>query len=124
MSVLEQGRAGEAWARDWFTTRGVRVFQPDWIAFIDGAYVQVEVKNQERFTPPPFFGHGLPPYQVRDRLEFQAATGVRALLLVHDLTTGEALHQWLDVLDEGPKFYTSGTSPRVIYPISAFEVAT
>ena len=123
MSVLEQGRAGEAWARDYFKARGVRVFQPDWIALIDGAYVAVEVKNQERFNPPPFFGHGLSPYQVDDRLAFQAATGIRALLLVHDRDSGEALHQWLDVLESGPKFYTNGDSPRVVYPLTSFEIA-
>jgi len=123
MSVNEQGRVGELWARDYFKARGVPVFQPDWIASIDGAYVVVEVKNQERFTPPPFWGHGLPAYQVRDRLAYQAGTGVRALLLIHEPDTDEVFHQWLDVLEGGEKFYTSGDSPRVVYPLTSFEVA-
>lgn len=122
MTVRAEGRAGEEWARLWLKDRGYRVFQPDWIAEdLDGHYTLVEVKNQALFMPPPFFGHGLPPYQVRDRLRFGRATGVPALLLVRDKESGESFHQFLDVLEEGPKFMTNGASPRVVYPLTSFE---
>lgn len=122
MSVLAEGRAGERWARRWLKDQGARVFQADWLAeFAPGVWVVVEVKSQEAFEPPPFFGHGLPPYQVRARLAFYEATGIPTLLLVRDLGSGAAYWQWLDVLDAGPKYVTDSADPRVIYPLTAFE---
>lgn len=133
MSITEIGRDGETWAREWILSnreiggawRGDSLFQADWIVQArDGSYFLVEVKHQEVFVPPPFFGHGLPPYQVEARLRFYRATGIPTLLLVRDAESGSAFWQWLDVLDSLPddeKFYTNGAKPRVVYPLSAFE---
>ena len=125
MSITEDGRAGEVWAREWLLGHGYEVIlQADWIARSPAGLVLVEVKHQERFEPPPFFGHGLPPWQVKARLAFEAETGVRALLLVRDKATSEVFYQWLAELERGPKYLTSGSSRRVIYPLDSFHRAT
>jgi len=110
-------------ARQWLQARGYAVFQADWIATPpSGDSFVVEAKYQERFTPPPFAGHGLPPHQVKARMAFQAAHGIRTLLLVFDKQTAEIFYEWLDVLDAGPQHQTNGLHPRRIYPLESFRV--
>jgi hypothetical protein len=127
VSIREDGRAGESWARTWLQAQGEEVFQVDWIArkVIDGEprYLLVEVKNQECFEPPPFYGHGLPLWQVKARLRFQEETGIRAVLLVREKGTDAVHWQWLDVLERGEFFDTKGTNPRRVYPLTAFREA-
>jgi len=45
---------------------------PSDIVFMDktGEYAVAEVKYQAIFKPHPFYGHGLPDYQVKARLDF------------------------------------------------------
>jgi hypothetical protein len=112
----------DAMAYEWLKSRGYAIFQADWIATApDGDCFVVEAKYQERFTPPPFAGHGLPPHQVEARLAFQAAYGIRTLLLIFDKQTGEIFYEWLDVLDAGPQHQTNGNHPRRIYPLESFR---
>lgn len=121
MSINEDGRHGEELARQWLDERGEPHFQPDWIALGDSYYI-VEAKYQERFEAPPFDGHGLPAWQVRARLAFQAQTGIPSRLVVFDKATGEVFHQWLHVLDAGRFFDTGGNQPRRVYPIENFRI--
>lgn len=124
MSILEEGRLGEQWAMRWLSDRGLEVFEPDWIARDpeDGRYFNVEVKVQEAFEPPPFFGHGLPPRQIASRLRFHRETGIRTLLLVREKASNSTAYwQWLDTLDIGVSYDTHGSRPRRIYPLEAFN---
>lgn len=121
MAIDEQGRAGERLIMDWLIEKGTKEkFQPDCMFKWRDKWICAEVKNQQMFKAPPFDGHGLPPYQVERRLQFQRETGIRVLLFVHEEGTDTVYYQWLDLLDRGKKALTQ-TGKRVIYPLSAFE---
>ena len=98
-----------------------KCFQSD-LTVLDknGNYFITEVKYQERFEPPPFYGHGLPPYQVGARMDFYGKTGIMCLFLVFDKNDRDVFFQWLDVLENGTKFYTRNNR-RVVFPIEAFN---
>jgi hypothetical protein len=120
MTIEQDGRFGEKLAREWFKSHGLSCFQADWITKFGEVYCLYEIKFQEPFEPPPFWGHGLPLWQVRARLEFQAATSVRACLLVFDKKTGATYSQFFDELEQGPHFDTKGNQPRRVYPLTSF----
>lgn len=125
MAIDEMGRAGEKLVMDLLQQRKVPCkFQPDAIyKSANGQWVLVECKNQERFKAPPFDGHGLPPYQVKSRLQFQKETGVRCLFFVHEPDADFVWWQWLDeldALDDSQKAF-SKTGKRVIFALSAFN---
>ena len=121
MSILEEGRYGEVKGREWLISHGYKVFQADWVAFDGTNYFTVEVKHQEMYLAPPFDGHGLPLWEVKARLAFQQAVGVRALLLILDKGKSCWFWQYLDILEKGEKFDTKGLHPRRIYPIINFN---
>ena len=75
MGMTEEGIEGERKLFKFLWKKGVDVFQPDAIGLNKGKYELYEVKNQERYRPPPFEGHGLPPQQIKNRLLFQQKTG-------------------------------------------------
>ena len=101
--------------------KGRRRFQPDAIGLNKGKYELYEVKNQERYRPPPFEGHGLPPQQIKNRLLFQQKTGIRVVFVVFDKETKEIFYQYFDNLEKGNHFDTRGKEPRRIYPLTSFK---
>ena len=106
MSITEQGRKGEAMARDFLKSLGVNnLFQADWMAMKDNTYYVVEVKHKEKFKAPPFDGHGLDIRQVNARMKFYQDTGIRCLFLVFD-TDGSIFWGWLDDLEKTPHLNT------------------
>ena len=119
MSINDCGKEGERLARsvliDRFKVDGI--FQADWIIEKNGKYYVVEVKHKEMFKAPPFNGHGLDVRQVKSRMRFYNAHGIRCMLLVIDMS-GRIFWQWLDVLEQGQKFDTK-TGVR-IYNIDGF----
>lgn len=107
MSITKIGLEGEKMARLVLKKMGcVNIFQADWLIKPDDKWFVVEVKRKERFSPPPFWGHGLDIRQVKQRMAFYRDTGVRCLFLVFDLTDGKTYWQWLDVLEQGDYFDT------------------
>ncbi len=120
MTIEQDGRFGERLAYDFFKKHGLSFFQADWIVRFGETYCLYEIKHQEPFEPPPFFGHGLPLWQVQARLAFQETTGVRAALLVFDKKTGDTYSQFLDVLEAGRYVDTRGRQPRRVYPLDSF----
>lgn len=80
-----------------------------------------EAKHQERYTPPPFEGHGLPLWQAKARLRFQDETNVKAVLMIFEKNTGEVFVQRLDKLEQGKYFDTKGAKPRRIYKLDSFK---
>lgn len=99
-----------------------RFCQIDWLVrYKGGEWVTLEVKYQEPYTPPPFYGHGLPPYQVETRLLIEKELGVSAHFVVCDPTTHRVYWAPLKDLDVGEKHVTK-TGKNVVYPLSSFEV--
>ena len=95
---------------DWFS-------KPDWVYWKAGNLYQVEIKQQEMFTAPPFDGHGLPEYQAQRYELVRERYGIRTLLIVWDETT--CWWQWIDELLAGRK-HTTPRSRRIIFPLESF----
>jgi len=122
MSVTEEGRKGEVAARLFLKSLGYQIFQGDWIGKSNGGEWHLfEVKRQEPFVPPPFYGHGLPLWQIKARLNFQRETGVIAVLLIWDTCESCWYHQRLDTLEIGEYIDTNGQNPRRVYNVNSFE---
>lgn len=125
MAIDEQGRAGEKLVMDVLQMFQVPVkFQPDALfKSKNGEWILIECKNQERFNAPPFDGHGLPPYQVKSRMNFYKETGIRCLFFVHEPGKDFVWWQWLDILEslDNSQRTLSKTGKRIIYSLSAFK---
>ncbi len=92
--------------------------QADWLVRLkNGEWVLFEVKYQEYYESPD--GHGLPPWQVQDRLLLQKEKGIPAYLLIFDPKKQKVYGQWLDKLEEG-KSHTTTIHPRKVYPLENF----
>ena len=102
--------------------QGFEFFQPDAIGKKNGKYYLFECKHQERYTPPPFEGHGLPKWQVEARLAFEKETNIKAILVIFDKGTDEVFWQLLSKLNSDPNNYidTKGLKPRRIYNLNLF----
>ncbi len=121
MGITKEGIEGEQKLFNFLRERGFEFFQADAIGYFDGEYYLFEAKQQERYEPPPFEGHGLPKWQVEARLKFQEKTGVIACFVVFEKGTNNIFYQRLDVLEETKYFDTKGDKPRRIYNIKFFK---
>ena len=118
---LRKGFEGEEEVRKFFRSKGIKHMQVDLIFKYDGKYCLAEVKSQEKFLAPPFDGHGLPQWQIDDRVKFYNSTGIEPFLIVKD-PHDECLYiQSIIKLLEGSKFSTKGSKPRVIFHIDSFK---
>lgn len=128
--MFEIGMEGENVAhyviKDLFGVEGKNLTQLD-KAFYYGEHLYiVEVKHQEIYKPPPFYGHGLPKHQIEFRLKMYEKNGARPIFMViekdkSDYFKGNIYFQYLDVLNKTDYFDTRGASPRRIYNIIHFE---
>lgn len=119
MSITQIGREGEELARIVLKQLKIdNLFQADWIIEKDGKYYVVEVKHKERFTAPPFDGHGLDLRQVISRQKFYQQTGIRCLFLVFDFS-GAIYWAWLDELEK-TEYHDTRNKIRV-YNIKYFQ---
>jgi hypothetical protein len=119
------GIIGESAVRQFLVRSGRRHMQLD-LMFQDagGKDLVAEIKHQERFTAPPFDGHGLPPWQVRDRLALMARTGIEPwLFIIEPGNESVALCQSFAKLDALPpeEKFTTRTGKRVVYHIDRFH---
>ena len=124
MSITDIGRIGEINARLVLQKlfKVDSIFQADWLIKKDGKWIVVEVKHQERFERgrnADIEGHGLPPYQVKKRLEYYKDTGVRCFFLVIEKPSNEMYCNFLDVLDS-KTYYDTPRGKRRIYPLENF----
>lgn len=106
--------------------------RPDWLCQhpVDGSWFLVEVKEQERFQPRaadgslgilgPEGGHGISIFQFERREEFRKATGVRTLLIIKEVPTGQWLCGYLDELAKGMTFKTR-VNKKIIFSINSFR---
>ena len=86
-----------------------------------GKWCLGEVKTQEKFTAPPFDGHGLPKWQIDRRMEFYKDTGVEPFLIVHDIKEKCLFIESFVNLLAKENFQTKGLKPRVIFKITSFK---
>jgi len=120
MGITKEGIEGEQKLFKFLRDKGFSFFQPDALGFLDGQWYVFEAKHQERFTPPPFEGHGLPYWQIKARLNFERTFGIKAVLVVFDKKTNEVFYQLLSNLEKGEYYDTHGAKPRRIYKLSNF----
>ena len=117
-----EGLKGEKIIRDYFKQNKINFFQVDLMAKIENQWNLIEVKRQDIFEPPPFYGHGLPKWQIDARLKFQEETGIDAILYVIDKQTNIIYYQYMDLLLKGKQFQTNGLKPRIIFTLENFEI--
>lgn len=117
---LLHGLEGESVVRQLLKNSNIRYFQVDVVAGEDNFII--EIKHQEMFKKGsncPFDGHGLPIWQVRDRVSFCKKHNLIPILIVVDLETDIIYYNSLLELEKGHKYITK-KSKRVIYPIENF----
>jgi len=128
LNQTEEGRIGEKIVREYLISKGAKFFQIDWMSYEDEEYRLNEVKHQEIFKPPPFYGHGLPEWQIKTRMEFYQRTRIVPYLYVvekSDYEKREGYHliwmQSLITLEMRKYKDTKGMNPRRVYDIDSFE---
>lgn len=119
MKEFELGIEGERQARILLKKLGFEIQSPDWLATIDKEWICVEVKKKERFTPPPFEGHGLDKRQIYLRNHLLADKNIRTFLLIFEIGSEDIFGQFIDILEKGNKFETK--NGVMIYPLSSFK---
>lgn len=124
MARREDGLIGERLLFDWLLSKNIEFFQMDAISFYKGKHYGYEVKFLERFVPPPFEGHGLPPQQIAKRLRYQEESGTRAIFIVFEKNSDKVFYQFLDVLEKGEYINTQGKKPRRVYNLASFHEET
>lgn len=120
MGITEEGIKGEQKLFKWLRSQNYEFFQPDAIARKKDSWYVFEAKNQERFRPPPFEGHGLPKWQVEARLRFQEEFGIVAIFIVFEKDTNNIFIQRIDKLERGAFYDSLGAKPRRIYKLDSF----
>ena len=130
-----EGFEGENKIRNYFfeilKEKEGRLFQVDMMVRIEDKYYLIEVKNQEIFKPgkncPKFYGHGLPKWQVNDRVRFYRDTGIEPFLFIVDKESTNIYYQSLIKLEEKALeikvdyLDTNGSNPRRVYNINLFK---
>jgi len=116
------GREGEEIIRNYLKKNGIPFFQADIIFKTIEGWFLAEIKKQEMYEPPPFWGHGLPDWQIKARLKFQKEMNVRAVLYIIDKKTEIVYWQYMDELIKGEQYQTHGKQPRLIFPIENFNI--
>lgn len=118
MNINELGKEGEQQARLLLKKRGFWIGQSDWIGKKDNQWIRFEIKRKERFTPPPFEGHGLDRRQIEYAKEFQKDTGIHTTLLIYEVGSNKWFMRRLDELEKGEHFDTRNNVR--IYKLSNF----
>ena len=96
--------------------------QIDWLGKKNESYVKFEIKGQEPFEPPPFKGHGLPYWQVKESAELLRDLNVRTYLMIKDTKDNVWYGNFLDELEKGEFIDTHGQNPRRIYNLKEFKI--
>lgn len=121
IETFKTGFNGEGLVRKWFEKQKRKYMQVDIMFEHNNYWALGEIKTQEKFTAPPYDGHGLPPYQFTARLKFQEDTGIPAYLIIYDLQDKCLYIASFDKLKNGEFFITKGKKPRQIFNINLFN---
>lgn len=120
---IKKGLEGEGQVREWFKSKKLPFMQVDIMFKSKGKWCLGEIKTQEKFTAPPFDGHGLPEWQIKMRMQFYNDTGIVPYLIVKDVHDDCLYLQSMIILDgltNKDKFKTKGRKPRVIFRLEKF----
>lgn len=118
---IEKGMLGEGILREYLKTKDYEFMQVDLIVDTGEDVYIVEVKTQEKFKAPPFDGHGLPEYQIRQRIRISEKLGAVPVLYVYDLDEKFFYFQDMRKLMQGEHIITK-KNPRIIFPLSSFQI--
>lgn len=121
MGITEDGIKGEQKLFNFLKDKGFKFFQPDAIGFKNNVDYVFEAKHQERYTPPPFEGHGLPIWQVKARMDFQKRHNIKCILVIFEKKTNKVFYQSLEKLEETVSHDTKGSKPRRVYNLKYFK---
>ena len=121
MAISKDGIIGEQLLFNRLKTMNCPFFQGDAIACIKNQWCLFEVKYQELYEHPD--GHGLPPRQVKARLDFEEKFGIKIIFLVFDKKTYKIHWQFLKKLNNYPSIWleTNGVNNRRVYPLHFFQ---
>ena len=117
--TIDIGMHGEGLVRDFLKKTGYKFMQVDIIAEKGDKIYLIEVKSQEKYKDPD--SHGLPEYQIKERIRLAQKTGMIPILYIYDLEDKVFYVQDMRVLMKGKKFF-SKTGKRVLFPIESFIV--
>lgn len=112
MDRYKEGMAGEKIVRKIFSDSEFKYFQADLLFKVGENWNLAEVKRQEMFEPPPFHGHGLPIWQLEQRVDFYKDTGIMPYLFVVDKITQKIYWQTMIKLMEGKYYDTKNKDIR------------
>ncbi len=120
-----EGYRGESFVRYLLKEKKIKFFEPDLIIEIKGEYYILEIKVQEHFESPPFDGHGLPLWQIKDRLSFCKKSNCKCLLVIIDINNNSIFYQDLKLLysyyhNKDKCKQTTGSKPRCIFNLDLF----
>ena len=119
--IYKIGYSGEKIIRQLLKDKNIKLFmQIDLLFCKDNIWYSAEIKRQESYKPPPFEGHGLPPYQIEQRVQLYKDKNIIPMLFIIDKENNKIFYQNIIKLEKGEKIYTK-TKSRVIYPINNFE---
>jgi hypothetical protein len=110
------GLQGENLIRHLLSNSNIKYFQVDAIGH-EGFII--EIKHQEYFEKGSncnFDGHGLPLWQVNDRIKFCKKYNLTPILIIKDLKSNKIYYQSLFYLEANEKYITKNNK-RVIYPL-------
>lgn len=111
------GMYGEELVRSFLKKNKYNFMQVDIIAEKGDKIYLIEVKCQEKFKDPD--SHGLPEYQIKERIRLAEKTGMIPVLWIYDLEDKVFYMQDMRVLMEGEKSF-SKTRKRILFPIESF----
>lgn len=117
---IKMGSIGESIVRDQFKNAGYNYMQVDLIAYNGDKMYVCEVKTQAKFKAPPYDAHGLPPWQLKQRIEFSEKIGAIPYLIVYDIEDQVLYHKDMRVLISGTSTLTKNKN-RILFPIESFS---
>tara|TARA_R110000772_G_scaffold2889_3_gene10652 strand:- start:1691 stop:2122 length:432 start_codon:yes stop_codon:yes gene_type:complete len=119
---IRKGWEGEDIVRSFLKNTGIRFMQADLLFKHNDKWYLGEVKCQKKYVnwSTGFEGHGLPPWQVKHRIELYKDTGIIPYLFVVCQTDNVLYHESLLKLNETDYFSTTKT-PRTIFNINEFK---
>ena len=115
------GWIGERIVRNYIKGKVSYFMQADLIVFTDNRYVLFEIKRQEKYQNPD--GHGLPPFQVKHRIDLYNSTGIEPFLVIVDPEDNCIYSQSLVILENSKRGFLTKTGSRIIYPIDLFKIS-
>lgn len=115
--TIDIGMHGEELVRGYLKKTGYKFMQVDIIAEKGHKIYLIEVKSQEKYKDPD--SHGLPEYQIKERIRLADKTCMIPILWIYDLEDKVFYMQDMRVLMIGKNFL-SKTGKRILFPIESF----